>query len=93
LSILMTERGCRFLLFDPYALPDVLGFEEPALILMRRERRGRSAGREPAMMPMPSSVKDQKPILPVAYRNSPGSLYSVRYLSRTIVAHEALKAD
>jgi hypothetical protein len=48
-----------------YALPDAPGVLELVLILIRRERRGRSAGRDPAMIPMPSSVKDQKPIFPV----------------------------
>jgi hypothetical protein len=49
------------------ALPEtgVLLELELVVILIRRERRGRRAWREPAMMPMPSSVRDQKPILPV----------------------------
>lgn len=38
---------------------------EVVVILMRRLSRGRSAGNEPAMMPMPSSIKDQNPIFPV----------------------------
>jgi hypothetical protein len=42
-------------------------------------------------MPILSSNKDQKPIFPVPYMNSPGSLYRVRYLRRTMVAHEALE--
>ena len=55
-----------------------------------RDRRGRRAGKEPATMPMPSSMSDQKPILPVPYKNSPGSLYRARYLRRTMVAQLAL---
>jgi hypothetical protein len=46
-------------------LPDAPGVLELVVILMRRERRGRSAGSDPAMIPMPSSVRDQKPIFPV----------------------------
>lgn len=54
------------------------------------DKRGRRAGSDPAIIPMPSSARDQKPILPVPYKNSPGSLYSARYLSRTMVAQLAL---
>lgn len=43
-----------------------------------RERRGRRAWSEPAKMPMPSSITDQRPILPVLNMNSAGSLYRLR---------------
>ena len=56
-----------------YAPPEGCGYVELVVTLMRRESRGRRAGSDPAMMPMPSSVRDQKPILPVLYTNSPGS--------------------
>ncbi|XPS77414.1 hypothetical protein M3J09_009440 [Ascochyta lentis] len=42
----------------------------------RSDKRGRRAGNDPATIPMPSSMRDQNPILPAAYTNSPGSLYS-----------------
>jgi hypothetical protein len=58
---------------DGYVPPAGALRPELVLTLIRRESSGRSAGREPAMMPMPSSARDQKPILPVLYMNSPGS--------------------
>jgi|SRR5690242_3224691 len=55
-----------------------------------KDSKGRKAGSEPATMPIPSSIKDQNPIFPVPYMNSPGSLYSARYRRRTMVAQLAL---
>lgn len=52
--------------------PDVPPLEVPPKI--GRERRGRRACSEPAMMPMPSSITDQRPIFPVPNMNSVGLL-------------------
>jgi hypothetical protein len=60
------DRGCLLWEADAYALPDAAGLWDVVVILMRRESRGRSPGSDPATMPMPSSTRDQKPILPVA---------------------------
>lgn len=86
------DRGAVCLLRETggYASPDAAGVWLFVVILMRSESKGRRAGREPAVIPIPSSIRDQNPILPVPYMNSPGLLYSVRYLRRTIVAQEAL---
>ena len=45
---------------------------------------------DPAMIPMPSSRIDHRPMAPVLYMNSAGLLYSVRYPRRTTVAALAL---
>jgi hypothetical protein len=75
-SIITSGRGTLGLLLDdgPYILSGATGVAELVVILMRIDKRGRSAGNDPAMMPMPSSRSDQNPIFPVAYMNSPGSL-------------------
>jgi len=70
------DRRAAALLEDigGYSLPDAAGVLETVVIRMRRDNKGRSAGREPAIIPIHSSVKDQRPILDVPYMNSAGLL-------------------
>ena len=77
--MLISERNSLRLLLGSLGL--VAEAEELLLLLavllrlmQGRERRGRRAWSEPATMPMPSSITDQRPILPVLNINSAGLL-------------------